>query len=319
VASGKKVLALKRSGSDIDLTRKIFSFYSDNAEELFSEIEWTEGDILDIYSLYDALEGISLVYHCAALVSFDGNDKEEIVRTNVSGTENMVNAALDKAISKLCYVSSIAAIGKSENGEMITEDNFRIISKGRSVYSLSKFDAEREVWRGMAEGLNAVIVNPSVILGPGNWDSGSCKLFKTVWQGLKFYTNGVTGYVDVNDVVNAMILLMESDISGERFIVSAENMDYRTFFSLIASGLNRKAPVYKATRTISELAWRFEWIKSLVSGTKPLITKETARTANSACYFSGEKLCSAIGFQYTPIAETISNTCKHFLKDHRLT
>jgi nucleoside-diphosphate-sugar epimerase len=283
---------------------------------LFSNIEWVNGDLLDIYSLYDSLEGVTQVYHCAAVVSFDKADKNQIMKTNVGGTTNLVNAALDKNIEKLCYVSSIAAIGKPENGDFISEKFFWKFSKNHSVYSMSKYDAEREVWRGIAEGLNAVIINPSIILGPGNWNSGSSRLITSVWDGLKFYTKGVNGYVDVRDVAKTMILLMNSEINSERYIVSSENIDYQTLFNYIAAGLNKTPPKYKAAKFLSELVWRADKIKTSILKTKPLITKETARTANAKSYYSNEKIISAINYKFIPVAQSIEHICKLFIQDN---
>ena len=312
--SGKRIHALKRANSNTQNTYKIFTYYSDKADELFSNIEWVDGDLLDIYSLYDAMEGIKTIYHCAAIVSFDAVDKNNIIKTNIIGTTNIVNAALDKNIEKLCYVSSIAAIGKSENEGIITENNFWKYSKSHSVYAMSKYDAEREVWRGIAEGLDAVIINPSIILGPSNWNTGSSRLFKSVWDGLKFYTKGINGYVDVRDVAKVMVLLMYSNIKNERFIVSAENIEYQKLFSLIADGLNKIPPKYKASRFLSELVWRADRIKSKLLNSKPLITKETARTANAKSYYSNQKLIAAINYQFAPISKTVNDICKLFLK-----
>ncbi len=316
--SGKKIRALKREESNIKNTYKVFAYYSDKADELFSNIEWIDGDLQDIYSLYDALEGITHIYHCAAFVSFDATDKDQIIKTNVAGTANLVNAALDKNIQKFCYVSSIAAIGKTEDGSLISETNSWKYSKNRSIYSVSKYDSEREVWRAIAEGLNAVIINPSIILGPGNWNSGSARLFKSVWDGLKFYTKGVSGYVDVRDVVKAMILLMNSEIKNERFIVSAENVDYQTLFSLIAKGLKKPPPKYKAAKFLSEIVWRADKLKTSITNTKPLITKETARTANSKSYYSSQKLISAINYQFIPLSQTIEYICTLFVKENKV-
>jgi len=314
--SGKRIRALKRSNSNIQNTYKVFTYYSDKADELFSYIEWVEGDLLDIYSLYEAMEEIKTIYHCAAIVSFDVADKHQILNTNVIGTTNIVNAALDKNIEKLCYVSSIAAIGKPENGGLISENHFWKYSKNHSIYAMSKYDAEREVWRGIAEGLDAVIINPSIILGLGNWNAGSSRLFKSVWDGLKFYTKGINGYVDVRDVAKVMVLLMNSSIKNERFIVSSENIEYQELFSLIAKGLNKIPPKYKASRFLSEIVWRADRIKSILSNSKPLITKETARTANAKSCYSNQKLLKAINYQFTPISQTIEHICKHFIKDN---
>lgn len=312
-----KIRALKRYKSNTLDTLKVFKYYSAKADELFSKIEWVDGDLLDIFSLYDALDGITKVYHCAAMVSFNADDKNQILKTNVNGTSNLINAALDKNIAKFCHVSSIAAIGKPENGGIITENFFWKYTKNHSIYAVSKYNAEREVWRGIAEGLDAVIVNPSIILGPGNWNKGSSQMFSTVWNGLKFYTKGVNGYVDVRDLVKSMVLLMNSEIKNDRFIVSAENVDYQTLFILIAKGLNKNPPKYKAAKFLSEIVWRADKIKTILTNTKPIITKETARTANSKSFYSSQKLIDALNFSFTPLPHTIDHICKLFMGEFK--
>ncbi|MDO9615746.1 MAG: NAD-dependent epimerase/dehydratase family protein, partial [Bacteroidota bacterium] len=174
--SGLRVKALRRQQSNTDWVKKIFSYYTDQVETLFSQIEWVEGDILDYFSLEEALKGITSIYHCAAIVSFHGDDNDMMLNNNVKGTGNLIDAAIHNGVSKFCHVSSIAALGKTQDGSQITEDTYWTPSKRKTGYSLSKFFSEMEVWRGIEEGLEAVIVNPSIIIGPGNWDIGSPKL-----------------------------------------------------------------------------------------------------------------------------------------------
>ena len=318
-SSGKKVRALKRETSSLRIIQKTFSYYTPNAAALLNSIEWVTGDVTDIYSLYEAMEGVEQVYHTAAIVSFHASDKNQMMNVNVDGTANVVNACITKGVKKLCHVSSIATLGRADNDGLTDEETHWKSSKRNSSYSKSKYGAEREVWRGMAEGLASVIVNPSVIIGPGNWNSGSCQIFQQSWNGLKFYTDGVNGYVDVNDVAKAMVMLMESDITNSRFILSSENIDYRTFFSWVADGLCKKKPNIKATAFLSQLAWRAEKLKSQMIHSKPLITKETARTAFQKFYYSNEKIKQALGFEFMPMKDSIKQCCEFFLKDKRET
>jgi len=316
VNGGSKVRALKRESSSLELIKKVFSYYSDEADVLLSLIEWVDGDVTDIYSLYDAMENIEQVYHTAAMVSFNPSDRKIMTKTNVEGTANVINAGLNKKIKKLCHVSSIATLGRTDNEKLIDEETHWINSKNNSSYAVSKYGAEREVWRGIIEGLPAVIVNPSVIIGPGNWNKGSSRLFKQVWDGLKYFTEGVNGYVDVRDVAKSMILLMESDITDSRFIVSSENIDYLNLFSLIADGLGKNKPSIKANSILSQLAWRMEKLRSSFTGNNPLITRETARTAFQKYYYSNEKIKKTLGFEFIPMGVSIKETCRLFLKDH---
>jgi len=188
VKDGKKVKALKRETSDLLQVKRTFSFYTDNSEELFNRIEWVNGDLLDYFSFEKLLTGVSVIYHCAAMVSFQAKDRKSMITNNVEGTTNLVNAALEKNVSRICHVSSVAALGRLKNGEPVTENTNWFPSKKVSGYSESKYFSETEIWRGIEEGLDAVIVNPSIIFGPAKWENGSARMFKTIWDGLKFYT-----------------------------------------------------------------------------------------------------------------------------------
>ena len=315
IRAGQAVRALKRPGSSLETILKVFSLYSDQPDSALSKIEWVEGDILDIFSLEDAMDGVEDVFHCAALVSFLPQDKKRLIRINTEGTANVVNAALEKKIRKLCHVSSIAALGRPEHqSDLIDESLVWKTSKHNSMYAVSKYGAEREVWRGTAEGLDAVIVNPSIILGIAGANRGSSRIFSTVWEGLRFYPPGKNGFVDVRDVARAMILLMNSDISNERFILNGESIEYKRLFDLIAAEMGKPSPSIKVGPMLSGLAWRIEKLRSVVTGVKPLITKETAHTAVQHYEYSNEKIKKELGFEFTPIEETIRHFCAIFMK-----
>ncbi len=311
---GNRVKALKRPSSSTSLTHKIFEYYQPLALAQWELIEWIEGDIMDISSLQIAFEGIDQLYHAAAIVSFQGNDKTQIQRINQAGTANVVNIALEKNIEKLLFVSSIGTLGRAEKSDLVTEETFWN-NKKTSAYSKSKYEAEQDVWRGMAEGLNAVIINPSIILGPGDWSHGSPQLFQTMFKGLKFYTSGSNGFVGVNDVAQVMIVLMNSKIVGERFIISTDNISYQQLFNWMADALNVKRPNIKAGNFLSAISWRLLGIKGMITGKKSSITKETAQTANQLYRYSNKKIKAAIGFEFTPIKTCVEETAKLFLRD----
>lgn len=315
IKSGNSVKALKRKESSTSLTRKIFSYYSDPSQELFDKIEWIEGDILDYDSLLIALSDVDYLYHTAAIVSFNSDDKNELIRTNINGTANVVDAAIGKKIKKLCHVSSIGALGRDDATGLINEDTPTKPSSGSSVYSKSKYEAEREVWRGIAEGLDAVIVNPSIIVGPGDWSKGSSQMFQTMWKGLKFYTSGTNGFIDVNDVAIAMIQLMESQISNERFVLNSENIGYKQFFEWMADAMGIPRPKYKAGPFLSKVGSLALMIKSIITNKKHTITRETARTANQKYQYSSGKFMQATGMNFIPIKASVEISAKLFLED----
>lgn len=313
IRSGKAVRALRRPGSSLELISNAFRLYSPDPEQDLAKIEWIEGDIRDYISLEDALEGVDHVYHCAALVSFLPSDRKRLLEVNIGGTANLVNACLARGVKRICHVSSIAALGRSErDGEIITEKNSWKTSRNNTYYAIGKYGAEREVWRGFAEGLDMVVVNPSVILGLAGQQMGSSRLFSAVWNGLKLYPPGVNGFVDVRDVAAIMIRLMESGISGERFILNSENVAYRDLFNMIAGNLGKPVPSIQAKSWMAGLYWRQEALRSKLAGRKPLITAETARTAISRHYYSNEKIRKTLGAEFIPIRECLSHHCKIF-------
>ncbi|MCF8368996.1 MAG: NAD-dependent epimerase/dehydratase family protein [Bacteroidales bacterium] len=310
---GNTIRAIHRKKSSFHIIERVFSFYKRKPSDIKKKIEWIGADITDIYSLEACFNGVSQVYHAAAIVSFQPADREKMMRVNIHGTANMVNMALEKQINKFCHVSSIAAIGRGENDKVIDENVVWKASKNNSNYAISKYGAEQEVWRGIAEGLSAIIVNPGIVLGPGEINSGSTKLIKTVENGLKFYTPGINGVVDVRDVVEIMVKLMQSEIGGERFVLTSENINYQTLFSYIAAQLHKPAPPYKATKWMGELAWRAEYLKSLLTGNKPLITKETARTAGNEYRYSANKVIDALDFEFRTVQQTITDSCRFYM------
>lgn len=314
--AGHKVKALKRETSNLQQVLKTFSCYSQNPNELFNHIEWVNGDILDYFAMEKVLEGVTEIYHCAAIVSFDPKERKKMIANNVEGTANLVNAAIENEVRKICHVSSVAALGQLENGQLITEETNWVPSKKVSGYSESKFFSEAEIWRGMEEGLDAVIVNPSIILGPANWETGSAKMFKTVWDGMKFYTKGVTGFIDVRDVVQAMILLMQdtnfATAKNNRFLLSAENISYGNVLFRIADALGKPRPKYFASNALLGLVWRAAKMAGIFTGKSPLITRETAVNASRVRNFDGSKITRLFGFQYNPVSETIQNTSRIF-------
>jgi len=312
-----KVRAFKRPTSKTENVLKTFRYYSDNPEELFSKIEWVEGDVSDMTFLEDAMQGVSKVYHCAGMVSFDSRDRKEMLEINIGGTANVVNACLGTKIEKLCFVSSTAAIGDKSGAGLVDENTIWKPSKSHSWYSVSKFKSEMEVWRGMEEGLKAVIVNPSIVLGPGDWNRSSGRIMKSVWDGLKFYTLGVTGFVDVMDVVKAMIELMEGEIIGERYIISSENLSYKEVFEMIANAFNKKPPTIQATPSLTGFAWRLDWMRSKILNKQPLVTRESARSGHRKVYFSNQKIRDAIGIDFRPLIVTIKETAEFFLKERQ--
>ena len=275
------------------------------------KIDWVIADILNLSDLEDAMIGIHQVYHCAALISFNPALKKQMFAINAIGTANIVDLCLDFGIQKLVHVSSIAALGESRTDELIDETNFWEGFETHDAYAVSKYRAEMEVWRGINEGLNAVIVNPSVIIGKDAGTIGSGEVFEKVKNGLKYYPIGAMGFVDVEDVAKTMILLMQSDVSGERFIINAENYFYKDFLQEIANAFQIPIPEKALKPWMLSIAWRITATKNLFSKNKGGLTKSTAKSASKVTQFSNKKIKSQLAYQFKPIAQSIIEIANH--------
>ena len=309
---GKNVRALRRKSSKLNFVEHVFNAYAADPKKQLDMIEWVEGDVLDIFSLEDAMEGVKQVYHNAAVVSFSPGDREVMKKVNVEGTANVVNAALGTGVQKFCHLSSIAALGRANQDDMTDESTAWVTSRNNSYYSISKFNGEAEVWRGSVEGLDTVILLPSVILGMADISNGSMQLFNTILKGLPFYTPGANGFVDARDIAKAQVVLMESDIVNEKFIVSAENLSYKKVLGLIADGLGKRRPYLKVSRPLIMISWNFFKIKGLITGKSPIITKETAGTAMRIYNYSNKKFTDVSGMEFRRINDTIADLCRIF-------
>ncbi len=309
------IRAIYRTESRIKKTKHIFSYFTEDVDVLFNKIEWMEADILDVPKLIDAFKDVTKVYHSAALVSFDPNDYYKLRKTNIEGTANVVNLCIANHIEKLCYVSSIATLGKNEDNNIITENTEWNPEDDNSVYAITKYGAEMEVWRGTQEGLDTVIVNPGIILGGGFWKLGSGALFRKIHKGMSYYTEGKLGYVDVNDVINGMIKLMNSDITNERYIMVSENWSFKDFSTLVASKLQVSPPKKEAKSWQLQIAWRLDWLNYFFKRKYRKFTRQMAASVLNNSVFSSEKLKTDLKFDFKPIEESISETCELYIKD----
>ena len=304
-----------RNRSRIEGILRVFRCYDPSWSALPDRVEVVEGDLFDGDEVSVFLEGVNRVYHCAAVVSFSPRDRYRLIEGNTELTANLVNGMLAMGVRRLVHVSSTSATGRPLPGMAVTEDLEWEYSRMQSGYAVSKFESEREVWRGWAEGLEVAIVNPAMVLGPGNWGESSTGLISRCDQGLLFYTEGVNAYVDVRDVVEAMVLLMESDINGERFILASANISFKEFFFKVCHALGRPVPRFRARRWMAELVWRLEHLRSLITRRPPVITKETARTALATTRYSSKKAEEMLEIWFRPIDESIEWTCEHYLKE----
>lgn len=322
---GLNVSAIYRSPNAIEKTRDLFKMYG--KEDLFANINWISADINDIPALEIAFENIDYVYHCAAKISFDPRDEEKLRKINIEGTANIVNFCLAKNVQKLCFVSSIAALGDLPDYHSIQENNFSLSKitdeetdwnpeKPHSDYAISKYGAEMELWRGQQEGLQVVIVNPGVILGPvpksWNRNQGSFKLISTVANGLRFYTLGTTGFVSVYDVIKCMTQLMKSNFSGNRYILVSENVSYQTITHIIAASLGQTPPKLEVKKWMTELAWRWDWIGANLFFQKRNLTKAIAKSMHTMDSYSSKKVKDQLHFNFEPLTKVCKEIAKYY-------
>lgn len=313
---GEQVRAIYRTDTKRDSVNRIFGYYGSDAQELWNKVDWVKGDVLDIPSLQDALEGVTQVYHCAAAVTFLPKDRPYMHKVNVEGTANLLNVCVEKGGIRFCHVSSVAAIGRDGSEEVISEENEWKDSDHNASYAISKHNAELEVWRAMQEGLEVFMVNPSLIVGPGDWSASTGAMFTKAWSGLPFYTRGGNCFVDVRDVAVAMVELMATEVKGERFIVGAENRKFKEVFERIAMKMGKKSPSLEATPFLTELTWRVESVISALTGKKPFITKEVAHHALQLNRYDNSKLLKLLpDFRYREFDKTLDFVSEKFMED----
>ena len=309
-----KIRAIYRTKTSLEKVKNVFSYYTSD-EKLFFKIEWFQADITDVPSMIPAFEDVEEVYHCAAFISFNPKDYRKMRKVNIHGTAIIVNLCVDAKIDKLCFVSSIAAVGDAKPSEKFATENSEWNKElDNSGYSITKFGAEMEVWRASQEGIDVVIVNPGVILGSGFWDTGSGKLFSQVYQGFKYYTEGVTGFVSVQDVVKPMIQLMKSEIKNERFILVSENKSFKEIFFLIADEFGKKRPSIKVKSWQTAIFWRISSLFSFITGNAPVFSKYSAKSSHSISEYSSEKIKKALDFEFESVENSINKICKNYPK-----
>lgn len=304
----------------IKLGYQVRATYRQNHPEIVG-VEWMQADILDVVALEDAMQDIDIVFHCAAQVSFDPSNANSLYKNNVEGTANVVNAALDAKIEKFIYVSSVAAIGASADN-IISENAPWQQNEIHNDYAKTKHAAEIELRRGELEGLSVYIVNPSIILGCGDWNGGSTELFKKIYQGFPYYTEGIHGFVDVQDVVSVMLSFLEEkneQLNGQRFLLNGENVSYKYLFDLIADGFGVLKPHKKVSPLLAAIVWRLSYLKGKLTGKPSMLTKNSAKIAQSDIQYDNSKILAALpGFRFQSLEKTVHRICQELKTKYQL-
>ncbi len=316
--SGREVRALYRDGQKIAFTQKIFGYYQAEDIVLSGKIDWVKGDVTDPVSLLSVLNNVEQVYHVAGKVSFIDGERGQLNQANVAGTANVVNACLQMGVRKLCHVSSIATLGESAGSQPVNEEILWNEGETASAYAHSKYLGEMEVWRGIHEGLDAVIVNPAVIVGPGMWHGETGDLFARIVRGLPYYPSGASGYVDVRDVVRIMIQLTDSETTGERFILCSENVTHRQYLAQLADALGSKKPDKMITPVMASIAVFLESLRSLLTGKTPRISRRTMQIARESLSYSSDKIREKPGTTFVPVDESVKFLAGHYLREMNL-
>ncbi len=316
--NGENVRAIHRASSDLEAVKNVFSYYTNDPNHLFNKIEWMVADITEVPSLNRAFKDIDIVYHCAAYISFNPRHYPVLKKVNMEGTANIVNFCLSEGAKKLCYISSIATLGKSLNGSISTEETEFNPEEKNSVYTITKHEAEMEVWRGTQEGLDAVIVHPGVIIGEGIWSSASGGIFRTLSKGLRYYTPGGVGIVDVKDVVKAMIDLTNSSIKNEAYILVAENIYYKELLSKISQHLNKKSPDKAIAKLVMMGFASVDWLTNKVFRTRRKLLKATVRSLYNTSFYDASKIEKTIDFKFNDSNKTIERVARNYQRDFKL-
>ena len=310
---GYHPIAIKRTNSNILNVKKIFSYYSNEYNTLFEQITWKECDILDIVKLEDIIKDSVEIYHCAALISFNNNDKNEMININTTGTANVIDLALKHNIKRLCYVSSIATLGSNNN--LPLDENCIWDWTNKSGYAISKHLAEMEVWRGFAEGLSGVIVNPSLIIGPGSWESGIGTIINRSQSGLPFYPPGSCGVIDVKDLTEIMIKLMKTNISNERFIINSDHITYKDLMSIVATSLNKKPPYIRLRPFIMKFFIALDIIWNKFRGKRIELSTDAVKYTTQEIRLNSKKINDNIKHHYRNIETTLIESINLFIND----
>ena len=318
IDNNEKVRAIYRKTSDLNAVKKVFSYYTSEVDRVFNKIDWQLADITDVLSLEVVFKNIDYVYHCAAYISFNPRHFKTLKKVNVEGTANVVNFCITEKVIKLCYISSVASLGKTENESLITEECEFNPNDRNSVYSITKHQAEMEVWRGSQEGLDVVIVQPGVIIGEGIWSSASGGIFRTIAKGLKFYTPGGIGIVDVKDVVTAMIYLTKSELKNQAYILVGENILYKKLLTKISNKLHRKAPKLLISKTLMLSFANFDWVLNKLFKTRRKLLKSTVRNLFKRSFYDSSKITTTTNFNFRDLDKTIERVAGNYRADFHL-
>jgi nucleoside-diphosphate-sugar epimerase len=314
LSRGERVRALVRPSANRQPVEDVFRFCNNPH---FADIDWVEGDVLDIDSLEEAMQGCSHVFHCAAIVSYHPADRAEMYRVNTEGTANVINMALHLGNIKVGFVSSIAAIGKAKNNEHVDEESEWVENDMNTHYAITKQLSEMEFWRGLHEGLDGVAFNCGFIIGPGSFERSSPSLFRKLNEGMQFYPPGSTGFIAVSDAAKCIAELTLGTTTNERFILVTENRSMKEIFQLVAESLGVKIPTREAKTWILQLARIAEWLKEKTTGRKALVTRETVKNASLCFYYNSKKLQQAFPFTATPIKQAIQQTADYFKQSRK--
>ncbi|MGB1268197.1 MAG: NAD-dependent epimerase/dehydratase family protein [Flavobacteriaceae bacterium] len=315
-AQQKSVRAIYRTKSSLKMVQNVFSYYSKSPEVLFDSIEWVEADITDVPALDAAFKNVNQVYHCAANLSFNSKDYLLSRTVNVVGTANIVNLCLSHNIEKLCHVSSIATLGEDTTAPIKETTPWNPENNKHNIYAITKYDAELEVWRGVQEGLDVIIVNPGVILGSGFWNSGTGEIFKKVANGFKYTTSGTVGVVDVNDVAKTMIRLTDSNIVNEQFIVVSENITYRKLIETIAKSLGKSSLLKEVKRWQLLVYLQLDKLQSILTSRKRSLYKANINSAFKTLKYDSSKLKNVLEFDFVLVTASVTSIVANYKKEH---
>lgn len=314
LAAGEPVRVFARPQAERSRLRNFLAHALAHDPGAFDRLEWAEGDLMDGIALEEAFAGAKRVVHAAAVVSFHRRDAVHMMRANRDGTANVVNAMLATGVGELVYISSVAALGRKPGEPVVHEETVFEDGPAVSAYARSKYRAELEVWRGQEEGLRVLVLNPVIVIGPGDYARSSAALLSQVANGLRFFPTGSNGFVAAQDVADAAWQLLQSGAWGHRFVVCGFHATYREVLDALADALETQRPRFAVRPWMAGIAWRVARLVEFVTGHPAFATRDALATSARNHRYSSEKLTNRIGLAFTPLQPAAKRAADHYLR-----
>jgi dihydroflavonol-4-reductase len=292
----------------------VHSFENDLAQ---MDVELIRGNLLDTESLKKLCEGVDVVFHLAAKIALDNRQRDEVFAVNVTGTKNIIAASKSAGVKKLIHFSSIDAF-QNIHSEMVLDESKPLIESKKAVYAFTKAESERIVMDAVKEGLDAVILSPTAVIGPFDYRGSFLgdALLKIVRNQIPMLISGGYNWVDVRDVAAAAIRAVESGRSGEKYILSGNFCHLKDLSELIGKISGKKTPTLIAPLFVAKLACPFFQVYYSITKRKPIYTCQSLDLLmNSPKNISFEKARTELGYDPRPLEQTLRDTLNWYIEN----